>query len=90
MVEHRLSTAHHPALAITDDETEGEEEVRPQATSGATSSSGKLRSANTAAIHKVIWPHEYVYTREGQPSEYESMCSLAFVEGYMAIMDMQP
>ena len=31
-----------------------------------------------------------MYTPEGQPSEYESMCSLAFVEGYIIIMDMQP
>ena len=84
MVEHRVSTAHHPALAITEDETDGEMEV--QTSRGATSSSGKLRSA----VHKVIWPHECVYTSEGQPSEYESMCSLAFVKGYMTIMDMHP
>ena len=29
MVEHHVSTAHVPALAYTDDETEGEEEARP-------------------------------------------------------------
>ena len=32
MVEHRVSTAHVPALAMTDDETDGEEEARSQAT----------------------------------------------------------
>ena len=52
-------------------------------------SSGKLRSANTAAIHKVIWPHEDVYTPKGQPSEYEIMSSMAFVTGYMTILDLQ-
>ena len=31
-----------------------------------------------------------MYTPEGKPSEYESMWSLAFVEGYMTIMDMHP
>ena len=31
-----------------------------------------------------------MYTPEGQPSMYESMSSLAFVEGHMTIMDMQP
>ena len=41
-------------------------------------------------MYTVIWPHEYVYTPKGQPSEYESMSSLAFVERYMTIMDMQP
>ena len=42
-----------------------------------------------SAVYKVIWPHEYVYTPEGQPSEYESMSSMAFVTGYMTIMDLQ-
>ena len=81
MVEHRVRTAHIPALAITDDEADGEEEARPQAPRGAARTSGKLRSANTAAVHRVTWPHEYVYTPEGQPSEYESMSSMAFVTG---------
>ena len=31
MVEYRVSTAHVPALAITDDEADGEEEARPHA-----------------------------------------------------------
>ena len=82
MVEHR-------ALAINDDETNVEEEGRSLATRGATSTSGKLRSANTVAVHKVIWPHEYVYTPEGQRSAYEPMSSMAFVTGYMTIMDLQ-
>ena len=85
-----MSAAHHPALAITDDETDEEEEARPQTSRGDAGSSVKLHSANTAARHKVIWSHEYVYTPEGQPSEYESMGSLAFIEGYMTIMDIQP
>ena len=89
MVEHRVRTAHLQELAITDDEADGEEEARPQAPRGAARTSGKLRSANTAAVHRVTWPHEYVYTPEGQPSEYESMSSMAFVTGYMTIMDLQ-
>ena len=89
-VEQRVSAAPHTALAITNDETDGEEEPRSHTSKGATGSSGKLRSANTSAKHTVIWPHEYVYTPEGQPTDYESMSSLAFVEGYMTIMDMQP
>ena len=34
MVDHRVSTTHGPALAITDEDTDGEEEARPQATRG--------------------------------------------------------
>ena len=89
MVEHRVNMAHVPALAMTDDEMDGEEEVMPQASRGATRTSGKIRSANTSTVHKVIWPHEYVYTLEGQPSAYESLSSMAFVTGYMTIMDLQ-
>ena len=57
---------------------------------GGSNNSGKLRSANTAAVHRVIFPHEYVYTPDGQPAMYESMSSMAFVSGYMTIMDLQP
>ena len=88
MVEHWVSTAHAPALAITDDEMDGEEEVRSHASRGTTRTSGKLRSANTSAVHTVIWPHEYVYTPEWQPSKYESMSSMAFVTGYITIMGL--
>ena len=35
IVEHRVSTAHVPALAITDDETDGEEEGRSLANQGS-------------------------------------------------------
>ena len=41
----------HPALAVTDDDTDGEEEARPRRGARSTKSLGKLRSANTAAIH---------------------------------------
>ena len=42
MVEHRVRTANVPALAITDDEADSEEKVRPQAHRGAARTSGKL------------------------------------------------
>ena len=51
--------------------------------------SGKLRSVNTSAIHRVIWPHEYVFTPDGQPAAYESLSSMAFVTGFITIMDLQ-
>ena len=77
--EHRARTAHTPALAISDNEMDGEEEGRMLATRGGSNTSGKLKSANTSAIHRVIWPHEYVFTPDGQPAAYESLSSMAFV-----------
>ena len=71
-VEHRARTAHTPALAITDDEMDGEEEGNMLTTRGGSNTSGKLRSANTSAIQRVIWPHEYVFTPDGQSAAYES------------------
>ena len=44
----------HPVLAITDDDTDGEEEARPQTARLAAGTSGKLRSANTASMYTVI------------------------------------
>ena len=88
-VKHQVRAAHVPALAITDDDADSEEEERPQAPRGATRTSGKLKSANTSAVHKVTWPHEYVYTPEGQPSEYECLSSMAFITGCMTTMNLQ-
>ena len=51
--------------------------------------SGKLRSADTFAIHRVMWPHEYVFTPEGQPTAYKSLSIKAFVTGYLTITDLQ-
>ena len=90
MAEHWIRTAHVPALAITNDGADGKEGAMPQTPTGAARTSGKLRSSpNTAAVHRVTYPHEYVYTPEGEPSEYESMSSMTFVTGFMTIMDLQ-
>ena len=62
-VEHRARITQTPTLAITDDEMDAEEEGMPVPRKGPTTS-GKLRSADTSAIHRVIWPHEYVFTPE--------------------------
>ena len=36
-----------------------------------------------------MWPHEYVFTPKGQPAAYESISIMAFVTGYLTIMDLQ-
>ena len=50
---------------------------------------GKLRSADTSAIHQVMWPHELIFTPKGQPAAYESISILAFVNRFLTIMSLQ-
>ena len=61
-IEHQSRSSHPPFLAITGNEMDGkEEEVLPAPRKGQTTS-GKLRSADTSAIHKVLWTHELIFT----------------------------
>ena len=39
------------------------------------------------AINKV--PHELIFTPEGQPTTYENLSAMAFVNGYLIIMSLQ-
>ena len=68
-----------------EEEEEEEEERMPKPRKGPTTS-GNLRSADTSAINRVIWPHEYVFTPEGQPAAYESLSPMTFVTGYITII----
>ena len=72
-IQHRSRSSHPPFLAITDEEMDGEEEdVLPAPRKGQTTS-GKLISTETSAIHQVLWPHEHIFTPEGQHTTYESL-----------------
>ena len=51
--------------------------------------SDKLRSADTTAIHKILWPHELIFTPEGQSTTCESLSVMAFVKGFLTIMSLQ-
>ena len=78
-------------MAITDDETDGEEEEEEQlpAIRRSIITSDKLRSADTTDIKKLLWPNELVFTPEGQPAVYECLSARAFVNGYLTIMSFQ-
>ena len=39
--------------------------------------SGKLRTAASLVVHRVVWAHELVYTAEGQPAVYDTMYHLS-------------
>ena len=88
-VEQWARSSHPPFLAITDDEADGEKEEQLPVTRGVTTTSGKLRSADTTAINKVLWAHELIFTPEGQATTYESLSAMAFDNGYLTIMSLQ-
>ena len=85
-VEQQMRSSH-PSLAITDNEMDGDEDQLP-ATRRSSITSGKLRSADTTAIKKVLWLHELVFTPEGQPAVYKSLSAMAFINGYLTIMSL--
>ena len=66
-VEQQVRLSHPPFLAITDNETDGEDEEQLPATRRVTTTSGKLRSTDTTVINKVIWPHELIFTLKVSP-----------------------
>ena len=41
-------------------------------------------------LKKVTWPHEVLFTPEGRPAVYEELSIMAFVGGYLIVMDNQP
>ena len=48
--------------------------------------SGKHRTADTALVRTVTWPHEVLHTPSAQPIVYEMISSIAFVHGYITVM----
>ena len=84
-----MRSSHPSFLATTDDELDREEEEQLNTTRRSNITSGKLRSADITSIKKVVWPHELVFTPKCQPTAYESLSAMAFVNGYLTIMPLQ-
>ena len=86
--EHRSKSSQPPLLAITNDDTDGEEEVVLPAPRKSQTTLCKLRSADTSAIHQVMWPTSSPPKVNLPPTK--SLTVMAFVNGYLTIMDLQP
>ena len=78
-----------PTSTAMADQTIIEEEEQPQPRRRTKITSGKLRTMDTTAVKQVLWPHELVFTPDGQPAVYDSMSCMAFVNAYLAIMAHQ-
>ena len=72
-------------LVTTDEESGSEEDPIPEP-KRKTLKSGKHRTADSSVLHKVVWPHEVVYTAMGKPAEYGDIAILLFISVYLAVM----
>ena len=45
--------------------------------------------ADTIVPHKITWPYELVYTTRSQPSPYDHLYVVLFVNGYIAVMEKE-
>ena len=68
-------------LVTTDEESDSEEDpiLEPK---WKTLKSVTLRMADSSVLHKVVWPHEVVYTVMGKPAEYEDISIPLFISSH--------
>ena len=74
---------------VTEDEAMSDEEEHPHPRRGNNLKSGMQRTGASTVIHKVTWPHEVVYTSEGNPASYQDLTIPLFVQGYLIVMELE-
>ena len=51
--------------------------------------SGKLKTADTSVLRKVVWPHEVVYMSTGWLAEYNQLSVPLFISGSLVVMSAE-
>ena len=51
--------------------------------------SGKLRTAATSVLCKVVLPNKVVYMSTGKPDKYDQLSIPIFVTGYLTVMSVK-
>ena len=41
-------------------------------------------------VHWVTWPHEVIYSPSAQPTIYDQLSSMSFVDGYLRVLSREP
>ena len=72
-------------LIISDKDSDSGDEATPLPRKKALKSR-KLQTTDSSVLHKVVWPHEVVYTAMDKPAEYEGLTIPLFVSSYLAVM----
>ena len=70
----------------TDDDSASDEEQTTPTWKRKGLNCGKLHTADTLVLKRIIWPHKVVYTSTGQPVIYKGKSSIVFVNGYLTVM----
>ena len=85
-VASRMRGAPVMDLATIDKESEEEPTPIPKR---KTLKLGKIRTADSSVLHKVVWPHKVVYTATGKPAEYDDISIPLFISRYLTVMAME-
>ena len=77
-----------PILEVSSrDESSLEEELIAIPTKKKTLKSGKLRTADSLILHRIVWLHEMVYMAAEQPAVYDNISIPLFISGYMQVIE---
>ena len=83
-VTQRLWRAPATSFLITDEDSPSDEDASPVKRRRCTIKSGRLRTMDTHVVQHVKWPHERVFSSQGQASVYEEMSLALIANGYLA------
>ena len=78
-----VPTASFPMM---DDESDTDDVAQAQVRRKPKEVSGKLHMTDTTVVLQVTWPHEVIYIPSGQLAIYYQKDSMAFVNGYLAVI----
>ena len=75
-----------PSLFIqTDEDTASEDDQGAPTCRKQTLKSGTLCTSDTVVTKRITWPHKVVYSSQGQPTIYDEISAMLFVNGYLTI-----
>ena len=78
------------SFPIMNDESDPDDVAQAQVRRKPKGVSGRLSMADTIVMLQVIWPYKVIYTPSGQPTVFNQLDSMAFVNVYLTIMAREP
>ena len=73
--------------SATEEEFDSEDDVLVHHKCHKTIKSGKVHTADSMVVKRIIRPHKFMYPAHGQPTMYEQLSLPLFVTGYFAVVD---
>ena len=82
-----MKRAPRAVVYSTDQDSDSKEELVSHKRRKATIKLGKLHTANTTVLKKIMWPQELVYRPNSQPTVYDKLTLHLFISGYLVILE---